>query len=137
VYSGGLADPATIYGGGSETISSGGIDLGARISGGAQYDYGFASGVGIFAGSQVVESGGTASAGFVSSGGTLVVSSGGRSVSATLDGSGIASVSAGGTASSEPQAGPRSPAAGSNTSMPAGPRPMPPSSAGCRCCSGW
>jgi autotransporter passenger strand-loop-strand repeat protein len=32
----GVADPATIYLGGSETVSSGGTDLGALISGGTQ-----------------------------------------------------------------------------------------------------
>jgi autotransporter passenger strand-loop-strand repeat protein len=62
VLSGGFADPATIYSGGSETIGAGGTDLGAQISGGTQSDYGFASGVTIYGGSQVVESGGTATA---------------------------------------------------------------------------
>jgi autotransporter passenger strand-loop-strand repeat protein len=53
VLSGGLADPTIIHNGGSETISSGGVDHGAQISGGAQLVSGFASGVTIFAGSQV------------------------------------------------------------------------------------
>jgi autotransporter passenger strand-loop-strand repeat protein len=61
VASSGIADPTTIYSSGSETISAGGTDDGALISGGTQFDYGFASGVTVFAGSQVVDSGGTAS----------------------------------------------------------------------------
>jgi len=61
LLSGGLADPATIYTGGSETVSSGGTDDGAQISGGMQYVYGLTSGVDIFTGVQVVEIGGTAS----------------------------------------------------------------------------
>jgi autotransporter passenger strand-loop-strand repeat protein len=60
--SGGLADPTTIYSGGSEIISAHGTDLGALISGGTQLDYGLASGATVFAGWQVVEAGGTASA---------------------------------------------------------------------------
>src|SRR5262249_34269215 len=56
VLSQGLADPATIYIGGRETISKGGTDLGAQISGGIQVDSGFASGATIFAGSQLVGS---------------------------------------------------------------------------------
>ena len=75
--SGGLADPTTIYGGGSETITAGGTDVGAQISGGVQFDYGLASGVVIFAGSQVVESGGTANSTTVSSGGMELILSGG------------------------------------------------------------
>jgi autotransporter passenger strand-loop-strand repeat protein len=54
VGSGGVADPTVISSGGSETVSSGGTDLGALISGGTQLDFGFASGVTIFTGSQVV-----------------------------------------------------------------------------------
>ena len=61
VLSGGLADPTTIYSGGTEIVSAGGTDFGAQISGGTQLDYGVASGATVFAGSQVVESGGTAS----------------------------------------------------------------------------
>jgi autotransporter passenger strand-loop-strand repeat protein len=49
-------------------VSSGGTDLGAQVSGGTQFDYGFASGVTVFTGSQVVESGGTASGSIVSGG---------------------------------------------------------------------
>jgi autotransporter passenger strand-loop-strand repeat protein len=55
--SGGLADPTTIYTGGSGAVSSGGTDDRAQVSGGIQLDYGLASGVTIFAGSQLVERG--------------------------------------------------------------------------------
>jgi autotransporter passenger strand-loop-strand repeat protein len=75
VLSGGLADPATIYSGGSETIRAGATDDGAHISGGTQFDYGLASGVTIFTGSQVVSSGGTAVHDTIS-GGTVVLETG-------------------------------------------------------------
>jgi autotransporter passenger strand-loop-strand repeat protein len=97
VLSHGLADPATIYGGGSETISKGGTDLGADISGGTQIDSGLASGAVIFAGSQVVRSAGTA-IGTAVSGGTEIVSSGGTT-SNTLLASGQETVLRGGHAS--------------------------------------
>jgi autotransporter passenger strand-loop-strand repeat protein len=71
----GVADPATIHLGGSETVSSGGTDLGALISGGTQLVSGFASGVTVFAGSQVILRGGIAS-GTTVSGGAEIVSSG-------------------------------------------------------------
>jgi len=73
-----------IYSGGSETISAGGTDGGAQISGGTQFDYGTATGVTVFTGSQVVESGGTASDTTVSNGGTEIVSSGGTDGGATI-----------------------------------------------------
>jgi len=68
VSSGGLAEAATISSGGSEIVSEGGSDLGAAISGGKQLDSGFAGGATVFAGSQVVQSGGTASSTSVHSG---------------------------------------------------------------------
>ena len=74
VNSGGVADPAVISG--SETISSGGSDSGAQISGGIQSVYGSVSGATIFAGSQVVEFGGIASATTIS-GGTMELAVGG------------------------------------------------------------
>jgi autotransporter passenger strand-loop-strand repeat protein len=86
VLSRGLADPATIYSGGSETISKGGTDLGAEISGGVQIDSGLASGAVIFAGSQVVGSGGTAVGTRVWSGATEIVSSGGTTSGTVLSG---------------------------------------------------
>jgi autotransporter passenger strand-loop-strand repeat protein len=78
VDSGGFADPTIIYSGASETISASATDLGAIISGGTQLDYGFASGVTIFTGSQVVEGGGTASGTTISGGLEIVSAAGGR-----------------------------------------------------------
>jgi autotransporter passenger strand-loop-strand repeat protein len=49
VSSGGTASGALILIGGTEYVYGGGTDLGAQVSGGAQYDYGLASGVTIFA----------------------------------------------------------------------------------------
>jgi autotransporter passenger strand-loop-strand repeat protein len=86
VLSSGLADPATIYSGGSETVSSGGTDLGALISGGTQFDYGFANGVTVFTGSEVVQSGGIASGTIVRSGGSEMVASGGSDIGARISG---------------------------------------------------
>jgi autotransporter passenger strand-loop-strand repeat protein len=71
ILPGGFADPTTIYGGGIEVVSSGGTDLGAQIWGGEQDVFGYVSGVTIYAGIQVVESGGTSDNTIVSSGGTL------------------------------------------------------------------
>ena len=95
VSSGGFADPTIIHGGGSETVSSGGTDDGALISGGTQFDYGFASGVTIFTGLQVVDFGGTAS-GTILSGGTLVIDAG-TAVLGTGVASGSIVFSSGGT----------------------------------------
>ena len=78
--------------GGSEIVVSGGTDIGAWISGGTQFDYGFASGVTIFAGSQVVESGGVASTTTVIGGGAEIVSAGGSDVGAQISGGGTAYV---------------------------------------------
>ena len=85
-----VADPAgsrarTIISGGTETVSSGGTDDGAKISGGTQLDYGLASGATIVTGSQVVEAGGTAS-GTIISGGTEIVSAGGTDDGAKISG---------------------------------------------------
>ena len=66
-----MSRAATIISGGTETVSSGGTDDGAKISGGTQLDYGLASSTTVFTGSQVVEAGGVASSTTVSSGGTL------------------------------------------------------------------
>ena len=77
VLSGGLADPTMIDSDGLEVVSAGGTDNGAQISGGEQDVLGLASDATVFTGSQVVESGGTASGTTVSSGGTLDVLSGG------------------------------------------------------------
>ena len=43
-----------------EVISAGGSDIGARISAGTQYDYGFVSNATVFSASQIIESGGSA-----------------------------------------------------------------------------
>ncbi len=77
VLSDGFADPTVIYTGGSETISAGGTDTGAQISGGTQFDYGPATGATIFTGSQVVRSGGVAKTTAVFSGGTELIDPGG------------------------------------------------------------
>src|SRR5262245_39390426 len=86
VLSGGTADPTTISSGGSEIVSGGGTDLGALISGGVQDVFGLASGATVFTGSQVVESGGTASNTTVSSGGTGEVVSAGTALDTILNG---------------------------------------------------
>ena len=85
VPSGGTATGTTIFSGGTEIISSGGVDSGAQISGGTQLDYGLANGATVFTGSQVVEFGGTAS-GTTISGGTEYVSSGGTALGAMFGG---------------------------------------------------
>ena len=68
--SGGLADPTTILGHGIEIIHSGGVDFGALIKGGTQFDLGLASSATVFTGSQVVVSGGTATSTTINAGGT-------------------------------------------------------------------
>jgi autotransporter passenger strand-loop-strand repeat protein len=97
VVSGGIADPAAILSGGSEIVSAHGTDDGAHISGGKQLVFGVASGVTVFAGSQVVEAGGTASNTTVSGGGTEIVLSGGTAIGATSLAGGTVTVSSGGT----------------------------------------
>jgi autotransporter passenger strand-loop-strand repeat protein len=90
----------TIVAGGSETVSAGGIDHGARISGGTQYDYGSASGDMIFGGgAQVVYAGGITSDITINSGGVEVVFSGGTAVSTTIDGALMEIVKGGSTGS--------------------------------------
>ena len=70
VLSGGVASGTVVSSGGTEIVSAGGTDDGARsVSGGTQLDYGLASGATVFTGSQVVESGGTASGTILSGGG--------------------------------------------------------------------
>jgi autotransporter passenger strand-loop-strand repeat protein len=71
VASGGMASSTTISSSGLEVVSAGGTDLGAQIFGGEQDVFGVARGATVIFGSQVVESGGTASGTTVSSGGTL------------------------------------------------------------------
>jgi autotransporter passenger strand-loop-strand repeat protein len=85
VEPGGVASATTIQSGGTETVSAGGTDRGASVSGGVQLDFGLASGVTVFTGSQVVESGGVASGTNVDSGGTLVVDAGGNARGVTLN----------------------------------------------------
>ena len=80
VSAGGTAIDTTLVLGGKEYVSAGGTDFGALISDTAydqayQYVYGVASGVNVFAGSQVVYSGGTALA-------TTVARAAGRSSAA-------------------------------------------------------
>jgi autotransporter passenger strand-loop-strand repeat protein len=84
VLAGGVADPVVISSGGSETVSVGGTDDGALISGGTQFVYGLASGAAVFTGSQVVESGGTASGTTVGSGSKEIVLSGGTALGTAL-----------------------------------------------------
>jgi autotransporter passenger strand-loop-strand repeat protein len=76
VLSGGTADPTVISSGASETVSSGGLDDIAQIRGGIQYVFGSATGATIYAGSQVVESGGVASFTTISGGSMVLVASG-------------------------------------------------------------
>jgi fibronectin-binding autotransporter adhesin len=85
VEPGGVASATTIQSGGTETVSAGGTDRGASVSGGLQLDFGLASGVTVFTGSQVVESGGVASGTTVDSGGTLVIDAGGNASGVTLN----------------------------------------------------
>jgi autotransporter passenger strand-loop-strand repeat protein len=67
-----------------EVVSTGGTDNRVLISGAEQDVYGSAVGVTVFAGSQVVESGGTVNGIVVSSGGIVVVQSGGVASGATV-----------------------------------------------------
>ena len=77
-----------ILAGGTEIVSAGGTDDGAVIIGGTQYDYGVASGVTVFAGSQVVEAGGALSGDTIGSGGVLILDPGGAVVSAVIQSGG-------------------------------------------------
>jgi autotransporter passenger strand-loop-strand repeat protein len=102
VTPGATASGTIVNSGGNETVSSGGstfiagTDQNARISGGEQDVYGVATGDTIFTGSQVVESGGTAS-NTVVSGGALDVLSGGLADPVTIFSGGSETVSVGGT----------------------------------------
>jgi autotransporter passenger strand-loop-strand repeat protein len=100
VRSGGLADPTTITAGGTEIVSGGGNDFGASISGGEQDVFGTASGATVFAGSQLVKSGGIASGTVLSSGTMQVVFSKGTARSTSVDGGAQLIVSSGGVAAS-------------------------------------
>ena len=97
---GGVSDPVTIFSGGTEIVNNGGTDGGAQISGGEQDVFGSASGAIVFAGSQVVESGGTASNTIVLSGGTLVLSGAATLKQATISAGGVLAVGSGATLSS-------------------------------------
>jgi autotransporter passenger strand-loop-strand repeat protein/autotransporter-associated beta strand protein len=84
---GGFADPISISSGGSEFVAAGGSDAGARISGGVQLDAGRTSGAMVFSGgSQVVESGGTATSTTVFTGGSEIVRDGGVADGITFGG---------------------------------------------------
>jgi autotransporter passenger strand-loop-strand repeat protein len=88
VLSGGLVSGLiSVSSGGTTMVTSGGTTLSATISGGVQFDYSFASGVTIFTGSQVVESGGVAS-GTVICGGEQIVSGGTASSTTIVDSNG-------------------------------------------------
>src|SRR5262249_54761331 len=79
-----------------------GTGLGGLIDGGKQDVFGFASGAGVLAGSQIVESGGTASDTTVANGGLVEVLSGGLIRGAMLGGGGglggVIEVTSGGSA---------------------------------------
>ena len=96
VFSGGTAIKAIINSGSVETVFAGGTDLNAQISGGSQVVSGYASGVTVYTGSQVVENGGTATGTTVSSGGTLDLMSGGVASNITVLSDGSLVISSGG-----------------------------------------
>jgi autotransporter passenger strand-loop-strand repeat protein len=75
--------------GGLEVVSAGGVDSAAQISGGEQDVYGSAVSATVFAGSQVVESGGSASGTIINSGGSTYVESGGEIVDTTVESGGF------------------------------------------------
>ena len=97
---GGVSDPVTIFSGGTEIVDSGGTDGGAQISGGEQDVFGSANGAIVFAGSQVIEAGGTASNTIVLSGGMLVLSGTATLKQATISAGGVLTVGSGATLSS-------------------------------------
>jgi autotransporter passenger strand-loop-strand repeat protein len=85
VVAGGTASAAIIGSGGIEVVF--GIDRGATISHGTQYDYGTVSGGAIVsAGEQIVEAGAAATAMTVDSGGLDYLVSGGTAVGTTISG---------------------------------------------------
>jgi autotransporter passenger strand-loop-strand repeat protein len=82
-----LGDLTAIFAGGSETVSAGGTDDGAQISGGTQTVFGLASGATVSSGgTETVSSGGTATSTTISNGGTEYVSSGGQAQNITFAG---------------------------------------------------
>jgi autotransporter passenger strand-loop-strand repeat protein len=85
VAAGGIDDPTTIDSGGTEIVHRGGSDLGALISGGEQEVFGYASSATVFAGAQIVESGGSATDTTVSSGGMLELLGGAKAGGFTLN----------------------------------------------------
>jgi autotransporter passenger strand-loop-strand repeat protein len=86
VLSAGTASVITILSGGSETISAGGTDFGAEISGGEQDVYGNASATVDSGGYQYVGSGGTASDAVIYAAGDQEVDVGATAIGATLSG---------------------------------------------------
>ncbi|MGC2414835.1 MAG: AIDA repeat-containing protein, partial [Stellaceae bacterium] len=100
VLSGGTARGTIILTGGTETVSAGGKDFNAKISG-KQFVHGGATSATVAAGgNQYVDAGGTASATIVHSGGRQIVSAGGVASGSTVSSGGSLIVSAGGTVSS-------------------------------------
>ena len=79
----GTAIDTMLDSGGEEIVSSGGSDLCALISGGTQFDYGYASGAIVFSGAQLIQSGGSASSTTIS-GGTEIVRAGGSDIGAHI-----------------------------------------------------
>ena len=83
-FSGGTASSTTIYGGGTEFVSSGGTTISTMVSSG---------------GFEIVSAGGTASGTTISASGEEIIKSGGTAVSAIVSNGGIELVSSGGLAS--------------------------------------
>jgi autotransporter passenger strand-loop-strand repeat protein len=77
-------DGRSFSAGGTEAVSAGATDAGARVSGGVQLVYGFASRTTLFTGAQLVGPGGTASGTTISSGGTEIVNSAGMASGTTI-----------------------------------------------------
>ncbi len=92
---GGTASVTWLDNSGVEIVSSGGVDESTSIDGGEQDVYGTASGVTIWAGSQVVEAGGVASGTTVNSGGTLELLSGATMVGTTVSAGGTLEIGSG------------------------------------------
>jgi serralysin len=97
---GGSAASVTVSSGGTEIVGGGGADAGAQISGGEQNVFGFASGAVVFAGTQVIESGGTATSTTVKSGGMIVLSGAATLNQAKISAGGVLAVGAGAILSS-------------------------------------
>ena len=103
IDAGGTATSLTIEYGGSETISTGGVDSGALVadsgnqiilSGGAAIGATIASG-----GTQTIDASGAASDSYVQSGGIQIIESGGAATSATIASGGTQTIDGGGVAS--------------------------------------